>query len=63
MRHEVIITVDEEADVKIEVKGLKGKACKDATRSLESLGTVTSDTPTPEMNQREVQHDRVQSRG
>lgn len=62
-RHEVTITVDDDLEMTIAVKGLKGPACKEATRTLEELGTVISDTPTLEMNQREVQHERINHRG
>ena len=49
------ITIDSDGTVQIEVKGIKGKACKKATELIEqALGKVVSSTPTPEMNQVET---------
>jgi hypothetical protein len=52
------ITVTPKGELTIETEGYKGSECKDATRDLEKmLGTVTSDTPTPEARQgTEAQH-------
>lgn len=58
---ELIINVDSDGAVQITVKGVKGKSCKDVTKQIEqALGKVTSDKPTAEMNQVEV--NRVQNR-
>lgn len=43
------VTIRKDASVQIEVNGVKGCACKDATAALEQkLGTVTSTAPTGE---------------
>lgn len=56
---ELKITVSPEGAVQIETSGFTGTACKDFTKSLEAaIGTVTSDTPTPEAFQREESHNR-----
>jgi hypothetical protein len=44
------ITIAKDGAVSIEVNGLKGESCKEATAALEkALGNVVSDTDTPEM--------------
>jgi hypothetical protein len=44
------ITIARGGKVKIEVSGIKGSSCQEATRQIErALGSVTSDTPTEEM--------------
>jgi len=49
-------------EVKVSTIGYKGAACKDATKALEkALGSVTSDTPTPEAYERETLHTRNRS--
>lgn len=61
-KHEVLIVVDENAEMTITVTGLKGRACQEATASLEALGFVSDDKPTEEMNELEVGvNARVQS--
>lgn len=51
---EITVTIQKGKAV-IETRGFVGTACKDATKDLErAMGTVTSDTPTPEMHNREV---------
>ena len=56
---EIIIEVDLEGNVKIETRGYKGTACKDATKAIEkALGAVTSDIPTAEAHEREELHNR-----
>lgn len=43
--------ISPDGDVVITVRGVRGKACKDATAQIEkALGKVTSDTPTGEMH-------------
>jgi len=49
MSQQVIITVAQDGATEIEVKGVKGRGCKDLTRGLEdSLGLVTADRLTSE---------------
>lgn len=49
---EIIVTVDEVGEVKVEGKGFAGKSCVEATRELEqALGTVTADTKKAEFYQ------------
>lgn len=53
MPKQIDVTIDKTGEVKIEVSGVKGLACMDATKGLEkALGVVVKDTPTEEMNQR-----------
>lgn len=48
----LLITIDADGNTKIEVRGIKGKSCKDVTKAIEAaLGKVTSDKPTQEMTQ------------
>lgn len=48
------IEIGLDGDVQITVKGIKGKACKDATRQVEeALGRTVSSTPTGEFYERE----------
>lgn len=59
---EIIITVAPDGGVNITTKGFKGSSCKEATKELEkALGTVTKDTPTPEMHLQQQTH--VKARG
>ncbi len=52
-----IVEISEDGEVRITVKGIKGKSCKDATRQIEqALGRVTQDTPTPEMHEEVKAH-------
>jgi len=56
---QLIIVVDPDGLVAIEVRGVKGKSCKDVTRQIErALGEVISDRETPEIRdtQQEVKH-------
>lgn len=49
MSEEIIVIIDQTGEPKLEVKGVKGKACKDFSKALEqALGDVTSDTNTGE---------------
>jgi hypothetical protein len=57
MAEEIYVDFDAEDDPVVTVKGVKGRACKDLTRSLEkALGTVISDKPTPEMREEDPAH-------
>lgn len=61
-KHELVFDVSPTGDVKIEVNGMKGKSCKDATREFEeALGEVKQDTPKKEMYEQEDQ--RLRTRG
>ena len=52
MSQEILITIDARGNVRIEVKGIKGPACKAATTDLErALGTVASERLTAEYSQ------------
>jgi hypothetical protein len=46
---EHLITIDQDGNIQIAVKGVKGKSCKDATRAIEkALGETTNDKLTGE---------------
>ena len=50
----VIITIAPDGTPTINVNGVKGKACKDVTKTVErALGSVVSDKETPEMYEKE----------
>ncbi len=56
MGHEIITEISKEAgkvDVKVTVKGVKGRSCKTLTKDLEKEFGVVSDTPTREMHEQE----------
>lgn len=56
-KEEITITITPEGETEVSVAGVKGKGCQALTAALEAaLGTVVSDMPTDEMNQREVRH-------
>lgn len=58
-KEEITITVSPEGETEVSVAGVKGKGCQQLTAALEkALGAAISDTPTPEMTQREVQHEQ-----
>lgn len=45
----VLITVDEQGEVRIEAVGFRGSSCKKATEALErAMGTVKASTKKPE---------------
>lgn len=49
MSEEIIVIIDETGEPKLEVKGVKGKTCKDFSKALEqALGNTTKDTNTTE---------------
>jgi hypothetical protein len=61
--HTVTMTVDNQGVIKISVDGLKGAACKDATKALEAaLGTVKEDAKTPEYYQQQQAGQQQQQR-
>lgn len=56
MPQQIIVTISEDADVKVEAKGVTGHGCKALTKAIEdSLGTVKSDQAKPEMFAQGVQ--------
>lgn len=60
---QIIMDFDENDNPVITVKGVKGKACKDLTRSLElALGTTIDSVETDEYKQREVTHEQDRAR-
>lgn len=53
---QVIVTVDETGEVKVEAKGVKGRGCKALTDAIErAIGDVTGDRQTPEFTQQASQ--------
>lgn len=49
LQREVILTIDEDGNVEMEVKGVKGPSCQDLTAGVEkALGKVTSKKKTTE---------------
>lgn len=56
---EVTITVAPDGTVKVGVRCVKGKSCKDLTKDLEkALGRTVKDVPTPEMTEATHVHHR-----
>jgi hypothetical protein len=47
-----IIRINSEGEMTVEVSGVKGRSCKDATKFLEQLGQVTKSVPTSEMQEK-----------
>jgi hypothetical protein len=48
-KHDISVTIDEEGNVHLELKGFKGKGCGDLTKELEeALGMVTASKRTAE---------------
>jgi len=60
MSEEIIVEINPQGEVKVSVKGVKGKSCKDLTKNLEAaFGSVTETKKTGEFNESEqtrVQH-------
>lgn len=53
---QVIVTVDETGEVKVEARGVKGSGCKALTAAIErAIGDVTGDRKTPEFTQQAPQ--------
>ena len=51
-KEQVIIDIAPDGAVSVTAQGIKGAACKDATRQIEAaLGKVTADKPTDELYQ------------
>ena len=51
------VTIDTDGAAQVEVDGMAGKSCEDATRELEkALGTVTDRKRTADYHKREVRH-------
>jgi hypothetical protein len=45
------VIVNPKGETTVKTKGFTGTSCRDATKALErALGTVQSDTPTPEVH-------------
>ena len=60
---EITVEISPSGDVKISVKGVKGKSCKELTKNLEeALGDVKESKTTREYNEN-VQQARVVNRG
>lgn len=52
---QIQVSVNTEGQVTIKPIGFKGESCKRATKRLEeALGSVVSDKPTSEMNEKET---------
>lgn len=59
---EIIVDISPEGEVKISVKGVKGKSCKDLTKALEAaLGDVKESKTTREYTEN-VQQTRIAHR-
>lgn len=64
MSGEIIVIIDQEGNPALEVKGVKGKTCKDFSEALEkALGNVTKDTNTREFYEQENTNVRNRQRG
>jgi len=63
MKEEIVVEISPSGDVKISVKGIKGKSCKALTKGLEAeFGDVQSTHTTGEFNETE-QKSAVHNRG
>jgi len=59
---QVIVTIDADAEVKVEAKGTKGAGCAALTRAIEqALGTTTGDVKKPEFYQTEAASERAKA--
>lgn len=64
LSREVILTIDQNGQVEIEVKGVKGPSCKDLTAGVEkALGKVTSTRKTGDYFQAQTNQTITQKRG
>lgn len=60
---QIVVTINNEAEVTVEVTGHLGPGCKALTREIEkALGEVVKDEPTRELHQRAETAIRVQRR-
>lgn len=62
---EIIVTIDDAGEVKVEVAGVTGGSCVDLTEKLEAaLGVAQADGRElkPEYNQKDVRHVNTQRR-
>ena len=59
---EINLVINTDATISYDVKGVKGKSCKDVTKLIDSLGKVTKSEPTPEMYQ-QADPNRLTNRG
>ena len=52
MPQQVIVTVDESGEVRVEAKGVVGSGCSALTKAIEqAIGTTTGDAKKPEFHQ------------
>ncbi len=55
MAKEIYVTIDEEGNTQITVKGVKGESCRKLTKELEeALGLTTSDVVTAEFYEQPI---------
>lgn len=54
MSTKIKVTINEDASLEYDVKGVKGKSCEDVTGFIDKLGQVTSRKHTEEHRQREI---------
>ena len=47
---QVIVTIDPQGGISYVVKGVKGRGCKELTKAIDQLGTVTESKNTLEYN-------------
>ncbi len=55
MSDEIEITILPNSEISVHVKGVKGPACRDLTKFLESLGEVISTEDTDEFHEMETE--------
>lgn len=48
MAEEIKVTIDRKGGISYTVKGVKGKSCKELTKAIDALGTVTESKNTAE---------------
>ena len=54
MAYEIVVNIDEQGNVSMEVKGIKGPGCEKVLEPFERLGEVFEEERTPEYYQREA---------